>query len=162
MQFDPRQKATILAALAFYHTHYVDHDPAIVALSTANGAVASMTKAEVGNLREDIQDARVDATSITIPDAAWERTGQIDDDESTRESDDTLESRLLTTIHINGLAMHLEAIQVVNDEEPHPQEASNSAFEEDLQSYQDIQDCSFQTTEIMGREYVLVATPHGD
>ncbi len=69
---------------------------------------------------------------------------------------------------INGCPMHLEAYEVRFV--PHDDDgieytemvATNSAFEDEVEQHQAMQDTTFQTCEIMGHTYILVATPHGD
>lgn len=68
------------------------------------------------------------------------------------------ETKLNAVISISGTMMHLEAIQVhqVND----VQEAVNPEFADDL-TYIGLfgNEGTFETTEINGKTYVLVATP---
>ncbi|HEY1292853.1 MAG TPA: hypothetical protein VGJ60_07240 [Chloroflexota bacterium] len=88
---------------------------------------------------------------ITIPDDAWEPNDGLADPRS----------RLLATISINDCPMHLEAWEVrVNEEgiqEP-------TAIEDDgdfWNLYAAVgADGHFQTVEIGGREYILVASPY--
>lgn len=104
------------------------------------------------------------AISFTIPDSAWEKTGQLGDGEPT-DPGDIPESRLLAHIKVNGCSLHLEAIQVtekpVSGREWGEQVAANDYFADDVSRYQDMQETGFQTVEIMGREYIIVATPYG-
>jgi hypothetical protein len=86
---------------------------------------------------------------LEIPDDSWELAG----------SDKDLKSRLMTAVRINGTLHHLEAYAV--KVENHIQEVVDPEFEA---NYEGICMASepngqYQTTEIMGREYVLVMTP---
>lgn len=92
-------------------------------------------------------------TRINIPPGMWEETGSDDEDHKDPRA------RLLASITINGLPMHLEAFAVV--EVDGIQMAADPAFQRDVEALQDMQDCAFQTVEIAGRDYILVATPHG-
>jgi len=92
---------------------------------------------------------------LTIPESDWEKTG----------SEEDPASRLYYTgMSINGLSMHVEAIAVIEKDEQHDygeQTAADIMFEDEVGTLQDMCDTAFQTTTINGREYVLVATPHG-
>ena len=88
--------------------------------------------------------------NITIPFEQWEQTG----------SEEDITSRLLSGITINGLPLHVEAIAIDPDDDI--QKAADPTFEDDVERYQSIQDTNFRTTEINGRQYIIVATPHGD
>ena len=88
---------------------------------------------------------------IYIPDSDWEQISDLEGDPS---------ARLLATIKINGLYMHLEAIAVTtNDDGIH--EAVDPCREDDLAALENAEDTAFRTIEIMGREYVIYATPFG-
>lgn len=50
-----------------------------------------------------MKDAFVDAPRLIIPDSAWEENGYPGDDKS----------RLLTTVWLNGMLCHVDAIRVV-------------------------------------------------
>lgn len=98
---------------------------------------------------------------ITIPDDAWEETGSgSGTPEAEREEGDDPRSRLLTQLNINGCPMHLEAYAVKPDTDI--QEAADPTFADDIERLQAMQDARFVTTTIREREYILVATPHGD
>lgn len=75
--------------------------------------------------------------------------------------DDDPANRLLTTIRIGPLFMHLEAVEVV----PNFHDAYDAKFEgrdNYLQTLMDLEETTFQTLQIDGRWYVLWATPFGD
>lgn len=99
--------------------------------------------------------ARDAAPFLRIDDDLWRPTGPEDDHTA----------RLLTSIKVNGLMMHLEAIAVEDAPAGEPfseQVACHPIFAEDLERLHFMQDTTFETVEIMGRQYVLVATPFGD
>lgn len=190
MKFDDRKTATILGALRYFQRHQVRALECGVGsnpipeddIITNGGTFTPLTPTEIDLLCEEINivepttraahvltKAFGAAFEIIVPNEAWQKTGQVDGDPATAESDDTPESRLLcSSVVINGLSMHLEAYEVKqlpvehNGMEYEEQVAANSAFEDEVGSHQAMQDTTFQTTEIMGRTYILVATPHGD
>jgi len=88
--------------------------------------------------------------SIDIPEESWERIGPEDD----------YESRLLTTVCINGIHHHLEAIAV--KAEGYVQKVVNPMHEDIFRGIQTAAepDGPYRVTEIFGREYVLLMTPH--
>jgi len=88
--------------------------------------------------------------NVIIPFSQWEQTG----------SEENPKSRLLAGIIINGLHLHLEAIQVHNDGSG--QKAVDVMFEDQVSNYQNIQDTEFTTINHEGRDYIIVATPYGD
>ena len=91
-------------------------------------------------------------TDVHIPDDAWEATGSSEDD---------LETRLLAVLCINGTHHHLEAHEVKISEDD-IQEVKDSTFESNYEGMcmASEPDGRYQTTEIRGKEYVLVATPY--
>lgn len=93
-----------------------------------------------------MRDSR-DAIDVTAP--TWEETGPETDPKS----------RLLATIKINGLNMHLEAWQIHSDSTN--QDAKWMELNDKLGTLQNMMDCDFQTTKIGWRDYVLVCTPYG-
>lgn len=86
---------------------------------------------------------------------------QIDESEWTpNDALDDPRSRMLALIYINGCPMHLEAWAVIDGEN-----GQEAALSEDADDYESLYlavhaDGGFQTVEIAGREYILVATPH--
>jgi hypothetical protein len=102
--------------------------------------------------------AETNFTAITINPYAWQETGPDGPDD---EDGYDPRARLLTEITINGLPMHLEAIAVRNHDDE-GQIADNADFAREVEAYQNLQDTAFQTTIIDGREYILIATPHGN
>lgn len=96
-----------------------------------------------------------DPPYILLEDLNWDEIGA--------ESDP--KARLLAHIRIAGLDMHLEAWEVEYVDHPDglqvqcAKEASLSA--DSFDKLCAMMDSSFVTTEIDGREYVLVATPYG-
>jgi len=96
----------------------------------------------------------MDYPTITIPDEAWQETGPTEDDAPDKHDP---RSRLLTTIVINGTLMHLEAYALVDGDE----QRFTSYFEEEDLAFFALTDSAVETTEIRGRTYALVATPHG-
>ncbi len=142
------QSDTVELEPAIVGLHIVAHDaPWIQQICDAVG---------VKGLREQINTKPAEP-HITIPPEAWEPTGS--GDPAKPEEGDDPTSRLLTSVWINGTPMHLEAYAVTDED---GQRAADEAFADDLASLQNIQDTSFRTTTINEREYVLVATPHGD
>lgn len=87
---------------------------------------------------------------IDILDSYWEPTGPEED----------LTARLLTTVCVNGIHHHLEAYAVVVKDDI--QVVANSLFESNYEGLCQTSepDGRYQVTEILGREYVLVMTPH--
>lgn len=89
------------------------------------------------------------AVRIDIPDDAWEA------DCIGVDGPD----RLLTTINVNGLYMHLEAWHV------RPDERGDQVCEFDDEAFGLLHtavgaDGSFSTVTIRGREYILIASPY--
>ena len=85
--------------------------------------------------------------SITIPPTVWQLA----------EGDD---SRLICVISINGTSMHLEAIRVRSRGRPRVQQAVNARHQADFDLLcQFGSEGQFETTEINGKHYVLIATP---
>lgn len=89
--------------------------------------------------------------NIKIPDDAWEDSS----------GDAPPGSRLLAQMHINGLAFHVEAIEVKEGERG--QCAADSSFDHELAGVWAIGGPDYVpgTNMINGREYVVVVTPHG-
>jgi hypothetical protein len=89
-------------------------------------------------------------TDVDIPNSHWKLTGPMED----------ISSRLLHTVCVNGVHHHLEAFAVkVKDG---IQEVSSPLFESNYEGMCQASepDGRYQTTEILGREYVLMMTPH--
>jgi len=91
-------------------------------------------------------------TSPTIvpADIPWQEVGY----------DDNLRCRLLATITVAGVDMHLEALEVTTDEFG-VHEAVYSERTSLIRDLEDHEGTAFQTVEIEGREYILYAVPHG-
>lgn len=89
-----------------------------------------------------------EGTELHIEDGDWAPAGEKD-----------LMTRLLTTVYINGVPHHLEAIAV--EVEDDNQKAADPAFESKFEGLcaMDEADGHYQTTEILGRKYVLAMTP---
>lgn len=169
MQFDNRKTATILAALRYWQRHQaraaecgmrsntIPEDDIL----TNGGTLKPLDGIEIDALCEEI-NFEPKEPSITIRPEAWVRTGS-----DAEQTDDDPASRLLTSIVINGTHMHLEAYAVKEaDGETHPyskgdQIAADQMFEDDVATFQGVFECAFDTTEINGRDYILIATPHG-
>lgn len=89
--------------------------------------------------------------ALNIPFEQWEQTG----------SEEDITSRLLApSVVICGLPVHVEAFAVVEDAEG-IQCAADPMFRDEVTTLQDMQDTAFRTVEMNGREYIIVATPHG-
>jgi hypothetical protein len=91
-------------------------------------------------------------------DTAWKLCG-----DPAEDSDLDLEweyTRLLTTLNINGLSMHIEAFEVFVDDSV--QKPVNPRYEEAFADWHHAAggDGHFQTVEIFGRSYVLFASPY--
>ena len=85
---------------------------------------------------------------LNLPDGAWENNDGVEPEGT----------RLLTTILLNGVLMHLEAWEVYIDDagvQQHP------THPEDLDKLTDLMgaDSPFHTWEINGRRYIVIATP---
>jgi hypothetical protein len=85
--------------------------------------------------------------SLSIPDEAWE--------------DQDLEyprNRLITTLYVNGVPMHLEAWAVEGSPQTHP------IYPDDLDHLAAAVEPGgpWVTWKIGDREYILVASPHAD
>jgi hypothetical protein len=89
--------------------------------------------------------------SIPIDQIHFEPTGDEDDPRA----------RLTAHIRIAGIDMHLEAWEVEDDSEGNQSAKPSTVRVTDFDSLAGMMDCSFETLEIAGREYVLVATPYG-
>lgn len=85
---------------------------------------------------------------ILIPVDQWEKCG----------SEEDPASRLLTTIYINGISMHLEAIAIEDHFNSH---IPVTAFQEEYEAYYRAAgaDGEFTPVTIAGRQYVLFASP---
>ena len=89
-------------------------------------------------------------THITIPDEAWEP--------ALADAEDP-ENHLIAAISINGVPLHLEAVEVVE---------TGWKAQAQIDSFTDLEklavavvaDTAFRTWERNGRQYVLVATPY--
>jgi hypothetical protein len=84
--------------------------------------------------------------SLEIPASAW-RAVTVDG------------SRLMATLVVNGLPLHLEAIEVEVDESRIQRASDESDDSLELVHMAAGADGHWQTLEIDGREYVLMATP---
>ena len=94
------------------------------------------------------------AAHIQIDPSDWEHTG----------GDEDPSSRMLTSIQINDMSLHLEAI-AVQEVNGGIQVAVNPDFDESLNAYYLAPGCDngrFITTEIDGRTYALFALPFMD
>lgn len=89
--------------------------------------------------------------SIPLDDIEWGETGH----------EDSPASRLTAHIRIAGLDMHLEAWEVETDDHGDQSAKPETFRETDFDSLAMMMDCTFETVEINGREYVLLATPYG-
>lgn len=69
-------------------------------------------------------------------------------------------ARLLSHIRVCGLDMHLEAWEVEYDGDLQ-NVTEDSGRSDDFLNISGMMDCSFETVEIEGREYFLIATPYG-
>lgn len=86
--------------------------------------------------------------------------GLIHWDEIGEEPD--LKARLLGHIRIGNLDMHLEAWAVTRDAEGIQTADPATQRIDDFDALCNMMDTSFQTIDIDGRGYILVATPYGD
>lgn len=91
------------------------------------------------------------AETVSMPADAWEPTGP----------DSDPESRLLACLVIGGCRMHLEAYEVRIDKH-NTQVAANSLFDNNVSSAYCVgePDKPFETIDINGKTYILVATPY--
>lgn len=94
----------------------------------------------------------METKSIEITETEWETTGP----------EGNPRARLLAQIDVCGLPMHLEAYEVRNDPEMGQVIADNYFAAEWSGICALNTDSPFMTMEIGGREYVLIAQPHGD
>lgn len=170
---DRTKVATILAALRFYQENG-QGDPdnrsdAIHDIATGgeDEIMSSLDDAGIDELCEEINCAPKEP-HIVIHDEAWQLTGSDPDEGVEADPGEHPASRLLTAINVNDTWMHLEAFEVKQADPGHgvyaggEQIAADPTFEDDVEKLQNMQDTSFVTTEIMGRTYILVATPNGD
>ena len=80
----------------------------------------------------------------------WEETGPEED----------MKQRLMAHMRVSGLDMHLEAVEVENvDGFTVPKW---DAYKDQIATLESMNECAFQTTEIGGRTYVIIATPYGE
>lgn len=86
---------------------------------------------------------------LTIPDTDWEQISDVNGDPS---------ARLLSSLCINGLMLHVEAWVVTTEGEQH---TIDPLMDDDLGYLIMTNDTTFRTTKIMGRDYVIIATPFG-
>ena len=91
------------------------------------------------------------ATIVNIPSDAWEPTGP----------DSDPQSRLLACLDVGGYPMHLEAYEVMIDKHK-TQVAANSLFDTNVENAYGVgePDKPFETIDINGKTYILVATPY--
>jgi hypothetical protein len=87
---------------------------------------------------------------LEVLDSQWEPTGPEED----------LTARLLSTVCVNGIHHHLEAYAV--KEKDGIQVVVNDSFESNYEGMCQASepDGRYQVVEILGREYVLLMTPH--
>jgi len=137
----------------------VELEPAIVGLHTvvhdAPWIHQICDAVGVKGLREQPTEpppSRFDRMPLTIPDADWTQTG------STEDPGARLHYR---GMRINGLSMHVEAIAVKHEGEFGEQNACDEMFTDEVGTLQSLCDTAFCVAEIMGREYIIIATPHG-
>lgn len=90
------------------------------------------------------------APTIPLRDLIWAEIGDEDD----------LRNRLLAHIKIGPLDMHLEAIEVYDDDDGMVR-AKYDGRDDNLGSLMDMEETAFSRLDIDGREYVLYATPFG-
>jgi len=86
---------------------------------------------------------------VTVQDNSWDPIGPEDD----------RFTHLMTTLHVNGIAHHLEAVEVKDSS---PQKVANKECQRKLDAMDIIAtpEEPFQTTSIAGKEYVLLMVPH--
>lgn len=70
-------------------------------------------------------------------------------------------ARLLAHIRIAGLDMHLEAWAVTTDADGMQQATEETRRAEEFDQLCTMMDTTFETVEIRGRQYILIATPYG-
>lgn len=92
-----------------------------------------------------------DPPSIDLMAITWDETGM--------EADPA--ARLLAHIQIGPVNMHLEAWAVTDNEEGEQVGLPESWRDQELDQLQGWMETAFDTVEINGREYVLIATPYG-
>lgn len=90
---------------------------------------------------------RKDPPTISFDQIQWDEIGEEDP-----------KTRMLAHVRIGDLDMHLEARQVIEDEEGQ----NTLEYQDDYERLIGISDVAFQTTIIDGREYLLFALPYGD
>jgi hypothetical protein len=89
--------------------------------------------------------------SISLDALVWDEIGD----------DDDPKNRLLTSIRIGPLFMHLEALEVApNFHDAY--DAKYSGRDDMLQALMGYEEAVFERIEIEGRFYVLIATPFGE
>jgi len=125
----------------------VDHVESLIDALTAMGLSASVSVAD-----------DVGALELDVPDSAWEPACF----EHATDGEDPYDGRerLLATIHVLGVAMHLEAYEI--DEPDDGGWWRAKVYDEDLGAvFRAVGgDGAWQTTVIGGRRYALIATPH--
>lgn len=89
---------------------------------------------------------------IDLASVVWEQIGD----------DDDPKNRLLTSIKIGPLFMHLEAVEVERTGEDGYLSAKYEGRDDYLQTLMNLEETTFSTLEIDGRAYVLWAVPFGD
>lgn len=95
---------------------------------------------------------------IDVPDSAWELNGW-DNDDASFDGDPTPSRLHGGTVYLNGVPLHLEAIQVYW-EGGSLQSPVDSANEDDFNALAGIQDGALSETTINGKQYVVFLTPH--
>lgn len=95
---------------------------------------------------------RFEAPTIPLDALQWDDIGEAEDPKA----------RLLAHICIGPLNMHLEAWAITEDGEGIQAVVSESSRTDDFDRMCTMMDCTFQTVEIEGREYFLIATPYGN
>lgn len=99
----------------------------------------------------------MDCPQIDLASLTWDQIGD----------DDDPRNRLLTSIRIGPLYMHLEAVEVYESKEEGDDwtgsglRAKFEGRDDYLQTLMDLEEAIFSTLEINGRTYTLWATPFG-
>lgn len=166
---DDAEHATILAALRYYQANG-QGDPnnrSVVIHEIATNCDKVMSSLDDDGIdalceRINVQPGPEWGPNVLIADDAWQPTGPDPVSDGSRPAD----TRLLARMNINGTPMHLEAYQVKEAEKGGyysggEQIAADEHFDDDVGTLQSMQDATFQTTELRGRTFILVATPHG-
>lgn len=104
----------------------------------------------------ELEDAGHVEVAVQLPAQVWRPVGDEPDDDDADAGD--TRSFLLSTLIVNGLHLHLEAHEVVPDSDP--QECRQLGEERLNGLWQFAEwDGHFDTMELDGREYLVVATP---